>query len=192
MSSKEQEHSTPSFSEIRQRLQSGEDFDLAHRLQEREYEMYYNHNRNVNGTIVSDRKKTREEQLMEDEHSIALRRMGQMERCMTDEEYARQLQEEMDRMDATEQMDKEDQLREDERLARRLQENSFNEVQTTSQNLISFHDQVPIQTQYVPEVQYEEQTTPSQANLIHLSPTNPFLHDVEEYFSQQQHRNSNY
>ena len=56
--SREQEQNTPSFSEseflllennriqfqiyvfsVRQRLQSGEDFDLAHRLQEREYEM---------------------------------------------------------------------------------------------------------------------------------------------------------
>ncbi|EGT55744.1 hypothetical protein CAEBREN_19519 [Caenorhabditis brenneri] len=199
--SREQDQSTPSFSEIRQRLQSGEDFDLAHRLQEREYEMYYNHNRNVNGTIVSDRKKTREEQIVEDEHSAALRRMGQAERCMTDEEYARQLQEEMDRMDAAEQMDREEQLREDARLAWMLQqESSSHNAPTSSQDLISFDDQVVTTTRYVTEDQYnnmanrfleEQPTHPPHTNLIDLSPTNPFLHDVEEYYSQQQHHQQN-
>ncbi|UMM17274.1 hypothetical protein L5515_013912 [Caenorhabditis briggsae] len=143
MSRQHEQPPTPTFSEIRQRLQSGEDFDLAHRLQEREYEMYYNHNRNVNGTIVSDRKKTREEQMAEDEQAASLRRMGLAERCMTDEEYARQLQEEMDRMDAAEQMDKDVQMREDARLAWLLQQESSGasvSQATPNQDLISFEE----------------------------------------------------
>ena len=77
---------------------------------------------------------------------------------MTDEEYARQLQEEMDRMDAAEQMDKDAQLREDARLAWLLQQESSNSSasgQSVSQvppDLISFDDQVP--TRFVTEVQY--------------------------------------
>lgn len=198
--SKQQEQDTPSFGEIRQRLQAGEDFDLAHRLQEREYEMYYNHNRNVNGTIVGDRKKTREEQIAEDEHAASLRRLGHAERSMSDEEYARQLQEEMDRLDASIQMDKEAQLREDARMAWLLQQESSATPAPSrhSGDLISFEDQVLNTTTYVTEVQYnnmanrflEEQPSPSptQSQLITLSPTNPFFNDVEEYYSQQ-HQN---
>lgn len=74
---------------------------------------------------------------------------------MTDEEYARQLQQEMDRMVAEEQMDKETQEREDARLAWMLQQESESagSIQR-SDDLISFQDEVPRQPVMVDEVDY--------------------------------------
>ncbi|PIC45303.1 hypothetical protein B9Z55_005367 [Caenorhabditis nigoni] len=95
--------------------------------------------------------------MAEDEHSASLRRMGLAERCMTDEEYARQLQEEMDRMDAAEQMDKDAQMREDARLAWLLQQESSGASvshTTPNQDLITFEEPVRDGVRYVTEIQY--------------------------------------
>ncbi|CAB3404496.1 unnamed protein product [Caenorhabditis bovis] len=112
------------FTQIRQKLMSAEDEALAQKLQAKEFEEHYERNRKVNGMIVEDRKKSKEEQKNEDELSVEIRRLRSQHRMCKDEELARWLQEEY-RLETEKQLANEAQLNEDEELAWKIANGHF-------------------------------------------------------------------
>ncbi|CAD6191733.1 unnamed protein product [Caenorhabditis auriculariae] len=199
-----EEEQLPTFSEIQSRLRSGEDFNLAHRLQEEEFNNYYSHNRTVNGTVVTDRQKTREEQLREDEAARAARRAANEPIVLSDEELAWRLQQDFYREESEKRRLREEQLRQDELLARRLSDavQPNQPIPMTSSNstapgpaplnssgdLIDFSDDrvstVPITT-FPPDFPAPTVNTSDYQNMTQpmapmgFSASNPFIGDVQ-------------
>ncbi|CAI5443493.1 unnamed protein product [Caenorhabditis angaria] len=104
------------FSRVRKNLQIGEDFKLAYELQEREFGHHYKNNRETNGRLVSDFKKSLEEQKHFAEPSNSGANSSREEE---DLKLALKIQENLDR----EELLKIEQMKEDQRLAWNLATN---------------------------------------------------------------------
>ncbi|VDN22882.1 unnamed protein product [Gongylonema pulchrum] len=100
------------------RLRCYEDYNMAVRLQEEEYNRHYESNRGQRRQVRNDGQHSRSEQQIEDQLAAQLRMQLNTQLTENDEAIARRLQDEFERED---ELRKEFQARQDEELARRLQ-----------------------------------------------------------------------
>ncbi|KAJ1349397.1 hypothetical protein KIN20_004959 [Parelaphostrongylus tenuis] len=85
-----------SFAEVRQRLREIEDQSMASRLQEEEFNKYYNHNRKYRRMVGEDTKHSIREQANEDEFARRERVETVQKIAESDKEIARRLQQQIE------------------------------------------------------------------------------------------------
>lgn len=120
-----------SVRQVASKLREHEDFNLALRLQEEEFNNHYDRNRSERRVMGVDTRKSKEEQEAE-RRQILEQRMREAEMiARRDEELARQMQQEIENEDRRY---REEQARRDEELARRYLENNpqYSEIPVTT------------------------------------------------------------